>query len=255
LNATRSVQPERLDALPAAHPDAIRARRDLRRVHRVLGTRRILLAALRAMHPRREPGMPIRILELGAGDGTLMLGVARGLGPDWAPVELVLLDRLSLVDASTIDGFRQCGWTARPIVHDVVEWAREIDARRERGTVEARHDFVLATLFLHHFEPPALSSVLRAGAAVAQCFIACEPRRGRMALAGSRLIGVIGVDSVTREDAVTSVHAGFRGQELSEAWACVGGTWMLDEYRAGPFSHVFRARRTANDPEAPHDAP
>ena len=74
-----------------------------------------------------------------------------------------------------------------------------------------------------------------------QAFIACEPRRSTLALAGSRLLGVVGCNDVTRHDAVVSVRAGFSGRELSALWPAAGG-WKLDERARGPFSHAFVAR-------------
>ena len=76
-------------------------------------------------------------------------------------------------------------------------------------------------------------------------FFACEPRRARLALVGSHLIGVIGANSVTREDAVLSVHAGFQGKELSALWPGEPGQWDVKEYSAGLFSHCFCAERNA----------
>ena len=57
------------------------------------------------------------MLELGAGDGTLMLGVARSLKSDWPAARLVLLDRQDLVSASTLAGYAELGWQA-----SVDEW-------------------------------------------------------------------------------------------------------------------------------------
>ena len=74
-------------------------------------------------------------------------------------------------------------------------------------------------------------------------FLACEPRRAWLALAGSHLLGVIGASAVTRADAVLSVHAGFRGQELTAVWPAAGVAWQVQESSAGLFSHCFRAAR------------
>jgi hypothetical protein len=57
------------------------------------------------------------------------------------------------------------------------------------------------------------------------------------------LIGAIGANAVTREDAVLSVRAGFRGSELTVVWPSQGDGWRTQEYSAGFFSHCFRAER------------
>src|SRR3990167_5056975 len=104
--------PEPLDDLPEDEPRAMRTRRDFRRIHGAMGTRSILLHALQDMSALRRIGAPLRILELGAGDGSLMLGVARALAPTWAPVHLTLLGAQPLVTQGMIASFADLGWTA-----------------------------------------------------------------------------------------------------------------------------------------------
>jgi len=260
---TRRVEAETLDHLAEDDPAAQRSRRDLRRVHRAMGTRSIVLRALREMtagrvaNPRvldsrvsapepralaldgaaRATAAPLRMLELGAGDGSLMLGVARAGAASLPPVELRLLDRQNLIGAATLAGYADLGWRARATVADVLDWAAD------PAEAAPRQDVIVATLFLHHFEPAQLGALLGAIAARCDRFFACEPRRGWLALAGSHLIGALGTNAVTREDAVLSVHAGFRDDELSRLWPAPAADWRLRESPAGLFSHVFRAER------------
>lgn len=229
----RTVTPETLDHLPEHDPRAQRSRADLRRVHRAMLTVAIVSRALRAAAAGR--GAPRRILELGAGDGTLMLRIARRLAPRWPGVRVALLDRQDLVAPATLAGFEALGWRAEPLRVDALDWAAQPDA--------ARWDLVVANLFLHHFEGAALVALLDAAAGRAAALVACEPRRSRTALAGSHLVGALGANAVTRADAVASVHAGFAGRELSAAWPQAG--WRLNERAAGPFSHLFTAVRPA----------
>jgi hypothetical protein len=106
-----------------------------------------------------------------------------------------------------------------------------------------RWNVIVANLFLHHFDGHELALLLAAIAATTDAFVACEPRRGWPALVGSRLVGAIGAGAVTRTDAVLSVHAGFRAQELTALWPERHAGWRLHEHAAGPFTHVFRATR------------
>ena len=238
----RLVAAEALDGLPQDDPGAIRSRRDLRRVHRAMGTRRIILRALKDMKLSRLEVEPLRVLEIGAGDGSLMLGVAQALTNAWPKVALTLLDRQALVSASTVASYRTLGWTVITEVGDVLDWAaRETTAL----PVNAHHrwDLIVANLFLHHFEGEQLARLMYAIAQKSNRLLACEPRRGWLALAGSHLTSVIGANAVTREDAVLSVHAGFRGQELSALWPAQGEPWRIQECAAGLFSHCFCAER------------
>jgi hypothetical protein len=235
----RRVQAEQLDGLAANDPVAARSRRDLQRVHRVMGTRARLVRMFRQLAPRKAL-TPLRVLELGAGDGSLLLGVAQELDDEWSAVELTLLDRVALVEGRTVAEYAHHGWTARSRVADVLDWAREVD--RSPPGARTRWDLIVANLFLHHFEDRELALVLRAIAASTDELIACEPRRGWRALAGSHLVAVLGANAVTRTDAVLSVHAGFRAHELTSLWP---GTaeWTLEEAASGALSHCFRATR------------
>ena len=241
----RVVLPERLDGLAESDPAAQRARRDLQRVHRVMRTRTTLLRALRPLHtagPARRPGAALRVLELGAGDGSLLLGVARALAPHWPKVQLTLLDRQALVPPGTLAAYAQLGWRAQPLQADVLDWAAPQHGAAGPGA--QRWDVIIANLFLHHFEGVYLARLLGAIAARCQRFVACEPRRSAVALWASHAVGLIGANAVTRQDAVLSVHAGFRAAELTAAWPGAPGAWHLREHSAGLFGHCFCADRT-----------
>ena len=72
----RRVTPEILDDLPASDPRARRSRADLRRMNRIMAA--VTLAQARRSTPRR-PRARAALVELGAGDGTLALRLARSL--------------------------------------------------------------------------------------------------------------------------------------------------------------------------------
>ena len=227
----RQVTPEALDSLNADNPVAQRSRRDLRRLHVAMGTLSIMTRAIGA-EPNRSP---LRILELGAGDGSLALRFAHGHASQWPRVSWTLLDRQATVAESTLQGLRATGWQPNVVVADVFDWL----SSNQRGV----WDIVVANLFVHHFDGDELRQLLRAVSGVTRLFFCCEPRRSTIALFGSHLVGLIGAGAVTREDAVLSVHAGFRDRELSAHWPSHEG-WSLREYSAGLFSHCLLARKT-----------
>jgi hypothetical protein len=229
-SSVRSVVPEVLDGLEADDPRGRRSRRDLQRVHAAMRSVSILRRAVARLRLARQPH---RLVELGAGDGTLLLRFARALRPRWTDVELTLLDRVDLVSEQTRAAYLGLGWRVTIESADALAWAAQPDG--------AHYDLCFANLFLHHFAAAELGSLLRGIGSRADALVACEPRRSGLARLGSRLIIFLGANEVTREDAVKSVDAGFTGDELSAAWGQTMGEWRVEEFAALPFTHCFTA--------------
>ncbi|MGX9146337.1 methyltransferase domain-containing protein [Mesorhizobium sp. 128a] len=222
----RSLVPEILDGLAADDPRALTSRRDLRRINALMFQARIMASLLKKFVPKP----PRRILEIGAGDGTFMLAVARRIARHWPHVELTLLDRVGLVTNELSTEFKRLGWSVEGITADVFDWAE----RAEGGRIDA----ITANLFLHHFDDAELVRLFSLLAPKASLTLATEPLRAMFALAAARLLPAIGANDVTRHDAAQSVRAGFRDRELSALWLAANGK-PLKEGRVGPFSHVF----------------
>ena len=159
----RILEPETLDHLAPDDPAARRSRRNLRRVNAFMGARRILARAItRAVGDATT--RPLRILELGCGDGRLMLEVAKHRGDRWSDARLDLLDRQPIVDAATLAAYAAAGWRAKPVIADVMAWA---------GVDDGEHwDVIVANLFLHHFDSEALGRLLAACARRADALVA-----------------------------------------------------------------------------------
>ena len=234
---SRLVQGEELDVLPPSDPRALRSRADLRRVHRAMCSVSILTRCLGQLRLRKTPR---RILELGAGDATLLLRLAQTLDPPWQDVSLTVLDRHDMVSPETQAAYEALGWQLTVLQDDALAWAESRNA--------AHYDLSLACLFVHHFVGDELSTLLRGIMSQADAFVALEPRRDWIARTGSRFIALLGANRVTREDAVKSVAAGFRGREMTALWPGSSGDWWCDEYAAFPFSQCFvAARESARD--------
>jgi hypothetical protein len=227
----RRLVPELLDELPPDDPRALRSRRDLRIVNRIMGHAGILARAIDSV----ASNTPLRLVELGAGDGTLLERLARLRARRWPNARVTLLDMNPTVRPATLAAVRAAGWTVDVVAADALGWLEQ--APRDRDAV------LFANLFVHHFEGERLARLLGGIAAHARAFVCCEPRRARFALLGSHLLWAIGCNDVTRHDAVVSVHAGFRGGELTAAWPRGTERWDLAETPTGAFSHLFVARR------------
>jgi len=228
----RLVKPELLDDLPPDDRLAVGSRKDLRRLNAWMGNARAMARVVSSV-PREQPRL---LVELGAGDGNFLYGVARRLRGRWPGTRAVLVDRLPAVPWETRRKFAGLGWPVETVTSDVFDWLK-----RPRAT---DGELLVANLFLHHFSGAQLAELFGHAARGAHGLVAIEPRRSAWALAFSRLVGLLGCNRVTRHDAPVSVRAGFTGSELSQLWPG-NGSWSLEERPIGLFSHLFVARRVA----------
>jgi len=277
----RIVEPELLDELPPGDPRAAGSRRDLRRLNAWMRNHAIMADALKENfpgagpergrlargflktndeHADEPPALRLQMLELGAGDGDFLLRVAQRLSsfevpsrevrgnprlkPElrttgWNEVTVTLLDRQKVVTPQTLAAFASLGWRAEAVVADVFDWAQ----------TPAPAEIVIINEVLHHFDDARLAGLFRVIAGRTRLFIAIEPRRAPWPMFCSRLLWAVGCNSVTRHDAAVSVRAGFFGNELSALWPD-REKWQLTERRAGMFSHLFIASRSAGGPPA-----
>lgn len=225
----RRLTSELLDTLPPDDPAAVHSRRDLRLVNALMFQRAIMARLFRQHLP---PG-PLRLLEIGAGDGAFMLSLARRLHRRFPATEVTLLDMAGLVTPARIAEFSQLGWCAQTVTADVFAWLADGGHRH--------FDAVSANLFLHHFEGETLRRLLADMAGLAPVFLATEPHRNGFALWSTKLLALVGCNHVTLHDAAASVRAGFAGNELTQHWPDAG--WQVSERRLGPFTQTFATTR------------
>lgn len=218
---SRKVLPELLDDLPPEDAAARGSRRDLTRINALMMNARTVSGMLAG------PSLD-RVLEIGAGDGRFALSVVRRLRRG----SITLLDRQPAVQDTTRAEFGAVEWGLETVTADVFDYLRADGLP---------FDAIFANLFLHHFGNEALTDLFALVARRTRLFVACEPARTAIGLTGTRLLGAIGCNAVTRHDARVSVLAGFCGPELSALWPAEG--WSLDEQEIVPFGHAFRAER------------
>lgn len=195
----RVVRAELLDSLPHDDPEAIRSRRDLRRINALMGNDRWILRTA-----ARFPDAATRgIVELGAGDGALAAKLARRF-PD------------TVVSA--------CDLAPRPPRLDHrVRWNQCDVFRHEAPT----GGVLVANLFLHHFEGAALETL---GRFCGECdaLVFCEPHRGMLPhLLGGLIRPFVG--PVTRHDMHVSIRAGFTRGELPRLLGLGAERWKIEE--------------------------
>ena len=182
---------------------------------------------------RHAVDAPRRIIELGAGDGSLMLRLSRRLARHWSGRRHYPRRPTRHCDSMRRERrLQSLGWRENQVTQDVFEYL----------AIAEPADIIITNLFLHHFRPPQISEIFTQCAKLAPVLIALEPRRATLPLLGSRLIWLLGCNHVSRHDAVASVRAGFRDSELSALWPNRQG-WNFDEGSVGLWTHCFVARK------------
>ncbi len=231
VEMVRTLHSELVDELPADDPEAMGSRRDLRLLNFLMGHTGILARSLKSVCRRHTS---LRLVEIGAGDGRVLVRIARSLGVKWHDVDVIFVDLQDLLLTETKADFAELNWGARSVKSDVLEWLE--------NTAEEKCDVILANLVLHHFSDEQLKSLFSLAARKTDAFIAVEPKRAKFPLFCAKWLSLIGCNPVTCHDAPISVRAGFKNQELSALWPS-DGNWELKERAAGLFSHHFVARR------------
>ncbi|MDB6138143.1 MAG: class SAM-dependent methyltransferase [Verrucomicrobiaceae bacterium] len=230
----RIVEPELLDMLPWDHPQARQSRADLRLVNTLMNNSKFLaqqlldhLPLMRATKPR------LRLVEIGAGDGTVLLAVAKRLKKHGISAHVTLIDNQPVFADATREAFADIGWTVDPVIADVLT---DLEA------VVPEADAVIANMFVHQFNDADLRRILAQVSERTNLLVMCEPRRSRPVLMAGSLLWLLGCCEVTRHDGDASIRAGFRDHELSRLWP-QPGDWELMERPANLFNHGFVARR------------
>ncbi|HEY9249894.1 MAG TPA: methyltransferase domain-containing protein [Rariglobus sp.] len=194
----RRLEPELLDSLPPWHPDAVRSRRDLRHVNRLMGNAHWFEKVI-ARHAR--PGE--HVIELGSGTGELA-------------------ERLRSAAAVTVDGIDRIPAPARWPGPEA-RW-HQTDIHGFTGWHD--YDVVIGNLILHHFDDASLRAL---GAAIrphARLLVFSEPTRRRCnQWIWNLATPLCGANRVTRHDGRVSIAAGFLDEELPQALGLEASAW------------------------------
>lgn len=193
---SRRIRPEILDGLPATDARAIRSRRDLRLINRLMGNFPWVLRALAAGGPYRA------VAEIGAGEGRLCALLARRF-PSAAVTGIDLVPRPAGLS-------------------ETVRW-KQGDIFQMVPGVE--HDALVGVMIAHHFSGERLREI---GAMARKAVCLCEPLRSPLShLWAGLLLPFVG--PVTRHDMPASITAGFRKGELPALLGLAEEKWTIRE--------------------------
>jgi hypothetical protein len=196
----RLVNPELLDHLPAHDPEAMRSRRDLRRINFLMGNERWICRTIGKHAKAAASG----IVELGAGTGELSGKLATRF-PEASVTACDLAPRPPELDGRVV-------WKQGDVLTN--------DAVPTGGVL-------VANLFLHHFQGESLAALGRLCNGF-EVLVFTEPDRNALAhVLGTALWPVI--NRVTRHDMHVSIHAGFTHGELPDLLGLDRKSWLIEE--------------------------
>lgn len=180
----RVVQPEILDGLPPDDPEALRSRRDLRRLNAAMGNFRWVERKVGELAPAGG------IVEIGAGEGVLSERLARRL-PGRSITGIDLAPDPKLPDVN---------WRQGDLFRILPELSAEV---------------LVGVMIVHHFSSGQLSAL---GGLLGnfRAVVLCEPWRSPIPKAWGGLAWPF-VGKVTRHDLPASVRAGFKPGEIPAA--------------------------------------
>lgn len=223
----RSETPELLDAKDLPPEQLPGNLRDIARVNRFLGGACALLRPLaaRVREDFPDPRTPFSVLDVGTGAGDIPRAIARWAAAEGRTARIWAVD----VNRDIVDLARKEGPSPRGLGFAVAD-ARALPLR------PAGVDYVVASLFLHHFGRGAAAGLLRGFRACARrAVIINDLRRSRIAYAATFLLTRMATrNPMTRNDAPLSVLRGFVPDEMEELAREAGfAAWRLT--RAFPY--------------------
>lgn len=182
---------------------------EMGRINRWLGGRR---AITRHLYPRLQArwqaavGTP-SVLDLGTGAADLPVTLARWARRQGAALRVLALDCSARSLAVAQQHLRQSSAPAVSLIH--------ADAASP-PLAHSSVDFVVASLLLHHFPPPAAVRLLQGAAALAgQSLIVSDLVRGHLPLLAFRLVQpLFARQALTRHDGALSIRRAYTPAEL-----------------------------------------
>lgn len=188
---------------------------DLKRVNHILGGNRALQSGLSELLKDIRPTKPLRIIDVGCGDGESLRVCAKWLRDSGRDFQLLGLD----ANPNILEVARE-----RSVAYTEITYA-QTDVLSEEFYKHSG-DIVIYSLFLHHFENEEIRRILRIGLENAKIgLVISDLERSYWAFMLFRIFGRLFVRTQTAyHDGLVSVCRGFKKNELLELATLPAGT-------------------------------
>ncbi len=212
--AERSTEAELMDGADYSRDEFVESLAELRRVNRYLGGKRALAHHLFPMIKALET-QRVSLLDIGTGSADLPAAIVQWARRQAIGVNFVVLD-LNAYAA----GEAHLQTASYPEIQVVCADARQLPF------ADRSFDFVLASLFLHHFETRQAAYLLKTFARLARvAFIINDLRRHPVAYYSIKLLTQLFTSNrLVRHDAALSVLRGFTEKDVQELECAAGLT-------------------------------
>ncbi len=233
--AQRSAEIELIDGSDFSAEEFIESLSDLRRINRWLGGHRALTKRLFPMLKTLQAAgqTRIRLLDVGTGSADIPARIVDWARPRGLKIEFVV------IDLNEIAAHQALVQTAEyPEIKTVCGDALNLPF------ADHSFDFVLASLFLHHFESAKAAELLSSFARVAKTAVVINDlRRHPLAYYSIKLLSRLFTGNrLVRNDAAVSVLRGFASPDIAEIELAAG--LRLEVFRHFPYRYIFINRRT-----------
>lgn len=180
---------------------------ELRRINRFLGDSSVLRRTLLAGE-RLEASEAVSVLDVGAGSGELLRVIARRLARQAGRTRLLVGLELNQRSATSILEESQAHQEIRAVRGDALQLP----------FADHAFDYVICSLFTHHFRDDGVIAVLREMARVARrkLFVIDLHRHAAAYFFYTTLGRLLLRNRLTREDGALSIRRGFRPMELRD---------------------------------------
>jgi 2-polyprenyl-3-methyl-5-hydroxy-6-metoxy-1,4-benzoquinol methylase len=203
----RTRDSEVMDDFELKGEELAKTLRDLDKVNKWLGGNQITLKGIKKIISKTSPGKPVRIVDVGCGNGMMLRQVAEYGRKNNVNLELLGID----ANPYAIE-------IAEGLAKDYPEIKFEAINIFSTSFAEKKYDIVLCTLTLHHFEDTKIEQLLKVFLESARLGIVINDlQRSRAAYYLFQAFCAVFIhNEIAREDGLTSILRGFRKSDLEK---------------------------------------